>query len=53
MKLEYRKCGDYYLPNIAMSKESKETKGKHFGKYGLLSLNYLKNYKCYWRIKSK
>lgn len=45
MKLEYRKCGDYYLPNIAMSKESKETKGKHFGKYGLLRLNYLKNYK--------
>ena len=33
MKLEYRKCGDYYLPNIAMPKESKETKGKHFGKY--------------------
>lgn len=45
MKLEYRKCGDYYLPNIAMPKESKENKGKHFGKYGLLRLNYLKNYK--------
>lgn len=45
MKLEYRKCGDYYLPNIAMPKESKETKGNHFGKYGLLRLNYLKNYK--------
>ncbi len=45
MKLEYRKCGDYYLPNIAMPKESKETKEKHFGKYGLLRLNYLKNYK--------
>ena len=44
MKLEYRKCGDYYLPNITIPEESKETKGKHFGKYGLLRLNYLKNY---------
>lgn len=45
MKLKYRKCGDYYLPNIAMPKESEETKEEHFGKYGLLRLNYLKNYK--------
>lgn len=30
MKLEYRKCGDYYLHNIAISKESKETKEKTF-----------------------
>lgn len=45
MKLEYTKCGDYYLPNIALSEESKETKGKHFGKYGLLRLNYLKEHK--------
>lgn len=45
MKLEYTKYGDYYLPNIALSEESKETKGKHFGKYGLLRLNYLKEHK--------
>lgn len=45
MKLEYIKYGDYNLPNIVMPQESEETKGKHFGKYGLLRLNYLKNYK--------
>lgn len=45
MKLEYTKHGDYYLPNIAISEESKETKGKHFGKYGLLRLNFLKEHK--------
>ena len=45
MKLEYTKCGDYYLPNIAIPEECKETKGKHFGKYGLLRLNYLKEHK--------
>ena len=26
MKLEYTKCGDYYLPNIAIPEECKETK---------------------------
>ena len=45
MKLEYTRCGDYYLPNIVMPQESEETKGKHFGKYGLLRLNYLKEHK--------
>lgn len=35
MELEYRKCGDYYLPNIVIPEESKETKGKHIGKYGV------------------
>lgn len=45
MKLEYRKCGDYYLPNIAVPEESNETKGKHFGKYGLLRLTFLKEHK--------
>ena len=45
MKLEYTKYGDYYLPNIAVPEESKETKGKHFGKYGLLRLNFLKEHK--------
>ena len=42
MKLEYT---NYYLPNIAIPEESKETKGKHFGKYGLLRLNFLKEHK--------
>ena len=27
MKLEYTRCGDYYLPNIVMPQESEETKG--------------------------
>ena len=45
MKLEYTKYGDYYLPNITIPEESNETKGKHFGKYGLLRLNYLKEHK--------
>lgn len=45
MELEYRKCGDYYLPNIVIPEESKETKGKHIGKYGLLRLNFLIEHK--------
>lgn len=45
MELEYRKCGDYYLPNIVIPEKSNETKGRHFGKYGLLRLNYLKEHK--------
>ena len=45
MKLEYTKYGDYYLPNITIPEESKETKGKHFGKYGLLRLTFLKEHK--------
>ena len=45
MKLEYTKYGDYYLPNIVISEESKETKGKDIGKYGRLRLNFLKEYK--------
>ena len=42
MKLEYRKVGDYYLPNIVVPEENIETKGKDIGKYGRLRLNYLK-----------
>lgn len=45
MKLEYTKYGDYYLPNIVMSEESKETKEKDIGKYGRLRLNFLKEHK--------
>ena len=41
-KLTYTKVGDYYVPNIIMPQESKETKGKDIGRYGRLRLNYLK-----------
>jgi hypothetical protein len=42
MELEYRKVGDYYLPNIVVPEENIETKGKDIGKYGRLKLNFLK-----------
>ena len=45
MKLEYIKYGDYYIPNITIPEESKETKGKSIGKYGRIRLNYLKQNK--------
>lgn len=45
MKLEYTKYGNYYLPNIVMPEESKETKGKDIGQYGRLRLNFLKEHK--------
>ena len=48
MKLEYTKYVDYYLPNIVMPEESKETKGKDIGKYGRLRLNFLKEHKRVW-----
>lgn len=41
-KIEYIRCGDYYLPNLKLSK--KET-NYNIGKYGRMKLNYLKNYK--------
>lgn len=42
MNLEYRKCGNYYIPNIVPSENIKNFK---IGKYGRLRLHYLKNYK--------
>ena len=45
MKLEYTKYGNYYLPNIVMPEESKETKGKDIGQYGRLRLNFLREHK--------
>ena len=41
MKLNYIKYGDYYLPNLILSKKE----NKPINKYGLLKLNYLKQYK--------
>ena len=38
MKIDYRKCGDYYIPNLVISK----TKNYELGKYGRMRLNYLK-----------
>ena len=42
MELEYRKCGDYYIPNIVAPENIKNFR---LGKYGRLRLNYLKNNK--------
>ena len=39
MELEYRKCGDYYIPNIVAPENIKNFR---LGKYGRLRLNYLK-----------
>lgn len=42
MELEYRKCGDYYIPNLVAPKNMKNFK---IGKYGNLRLRYLKEHK--------
>ena len=41
MKIDYRKCGDYYIPNLLIS----NTKNFKLGKYGKMRLNYLKTQK--------
>lgn len=42
-KIEYRKEGDYYIPNLIVPKE--EYADYCIGKYGRLRLNYLKEHK--------
>lgn len=42
MELEYRKCGDYYIPNLVAPENIKDFK---IGKYGNLRLRYLKEHK--------
>ena len=42
MELEYRKCGDYFVPNIVAPENIKNFR---LGKYGRLRLNYLKEIK--------
>ena len=42
MELEYRKCGDYYIPNLVAPENIKNFK---VGKYGKLRLRYLKEHK--------
>lgn len=41
MKIDYRKCGDSYIPNLVIS----NTKNLKLGKYGKMRLNYLKTQK--------
>lgn len=41
MNIEYKKVGDYLLPNLVMENE----KNGEINKYGLLRLNYIKKYK--------
>lgn len=41
MKIDYIKCGDYYIPNLVIS----NTKNYELGKYGRMRLNYLKTQK--------
>ena len=41
MKIDYRKCGDYYIPNLVIT----NTKNFKLGKYGKMRLNYLKTQK--------
>ena len=43
MKIDYRKCGDYFIPNLVLGNE--EYKNYQIGKYGYLRLDYLRNYK--------
>ena len=40
--IEYRLIGDYYIPNITISKARRTG---NIGKYGRLKLNYMKKYK--------
>ena len=40
-KIEYKKVGDYYLPDLELPKQKKG----NLGKYGLLRLEYLKTQK--------
>lgn len=42
MKITYTKCGDYYLPDLVLSNN---TKNVTLGKYARMRLNYLKNHK--------
>ena len=42
MNLDYIKNGDYYIPNIQLSEDNKNV---NIGKYGIMRLNYLKEYK--------
>ena len=40
MELTYRKCGDYYIPNLAL----RDTKEYSIGKYGWMRRTYLEKH---------
>ncbi len=40
MKITYSKCGDYYLPNLAMSGDEPT-----YGRFGRMRLQYLKEHR--------
>ncbi len=41
MEIDYKKCENYYIPNLVIS----NTKNYKLGKYGRMRLNYLKTQK--------
>ena len=41
MKLTYRRCGDYYLPNIGIPAEDM----RPLGKYGRMRMRYLREHR--------
>ena len=41
MKLTYRRCGDYYLPNIGIPAEDV----RPLGKYGRMRMRYLREHR--------
>ena len=41
MKLTYRRCGDYYLPNISIPAEDMHP----LGKYGRMRMRYLREHR--------
>lgn len=41
MELTYRKCGDYYIPNLAL----RDTKEYSIGKYGWMRRTYLEEHR--------
>mgnify|MGYP002550985724 CR=1 FL=1 len=41
MELTYRKCGDYYIPNLTLG----DTREYNIGKYGWLRRTYLKEHR--------
>ena len=41
MKISYKKCGDYLLPNLSLN----DRKYENLNKYGLMRLDYLKKNK--------
>ena len=41
MELTYRKCGDYYIPNLTL----RDTKEYSIGKYGWMRRTYLEEHR--------